>query len=107
MKHESLASRLERHFAAAIAAVAGVPTDAVDPQVRASADPKFGDFQCNAAMALSKKLGLKPREVAERIAAAVAPALTAIAEPLEIAGPGFINVRIKADFLAQWLSEIP
>ncbi len=106
MKHESLQQTLTGHFAAAIAAVTNGPSPA-DAGVRPAGDPKFGDYQCNAALPLAKTLGSKPREVAERIKAAVAPRLADLAEPLEIAGPGFINIRLKPEFLAQYLAEIP
>jgi len=107
MKHDSLQSLLAARFAAAIAQVAGTPAERVDPQVRPAGDPQFGDYQCNAAMALARPLKSKPRDLAQRIKDAVTPALADIAEPLEIAGPGFINVRLKAEFLARYLGEIP
>ena len=62
---------LERAFRAAIAQVSGADPAGVDPQVKASADPKHGDFQCNAALGLAKAMQAKPREIAERIVAAV------------------------------------
>jgi arginyl-tRNA synthetase len=106
MKNESLSALLRQRFAAAIAAVGGSPAPADSP-VRASTDPKFGDYQCNAAMALAKPLGVKPREAADRIVAAVSESLREIAEPLEVAGPGFINIRLRNEFLAARLAEIP
>src|SRR5216110_1281929 len=92
------------------AAVVGFVRDAAALEVLAreglvgvAADARFGDYQCNVAMPLAKTLRGKPREIAERIVAAVQ--LSDIAEPLEIAGPGFINVRIRSDFLAQRLQD--
>jgi len=73
----------------------------IDPAITASKNPKFGDFQCNAAMALSKVLGRPPREVAKEIVAALD--LTDLAEPLteaSIAGPGFINITIQPAAIA-------
>jgi arginyl-tRNA synthetase len=107
MRHDSLQNLLAEQFAAAIAQVTGRPADQIDPAVRPAGDPQFGDYQCNAAMALARPLKAKPREVAQRIADAVTPLLADIAEPLEIAGPGFINIRLKGEFLSQHLSEIP
>ena len=107
MKHDSLQDILAQRFAVAIAQVAGTPAEQTDPALRPAGDPKFGDYQCNAAMALARPLKAKPRDVAQRIKAAVEPLLTDIAEPLEIAGPGFLNVRLKAEFLAGYLGEIP
>jgi len=67
----------------------------------------MGDFQCNAAMALGKMVGQKPREVAQALVAAVD--VSDIAEPLDesaIAGPGFINIRLKTDALAEMLEAM-
>ncbi len=89
----SLFAELRTRFSEAVAQVAGAPP--VDPLVRPSADAKFGDYQCNIAMSLAKTLGAKPRDVAERVKAAAAPLLSDLAEPLEIAGAGFINIRLK------------
>ena len=91
---------LDSAFRAAIAAALGRAYADADPQVRPGAKPEFGDFQCNAAMGLARQAGdnpLNPRMLAQKIADAAArmPALMAIAEPLEIAGPGFINIRLK------------
>src|SRR5699024_169173 len=62
------------------------------------------DFQCNAAMGLAKRLGRAPREIAQEILEAVA--LEDIAEPLEIAGPGFLNIRLRTDWIAAQLGEL-
>ena len=107
MKHDSLQRLLSQHFAAAIAQVSGGSVDQTDPQVRPAGDPKFGDYQCNVAMSLARPLKAKPREIAERIKAAVEPRLADVAEPLEIAGPGFINIRLKDAFLAKYLADVP
>lgn len=106
MKNDSLSTLLRERFAAAIDSVAG-STTTQDPAVRTSTDPKFGDYQCNAAMVLARPLGVKPREAADRIVTAVSDSLRDIAEPLEIAGPGFINIRLRNDFLAARLAAIP
>ena len=107
MKHNSLQDILTQRFAAAVATVAGLPPDQVDPQIRPAGDPKFGDYQCNVAMSLARTLKSKPRDVAQRIKDAVESRLADIAEPLEIAGPGFLNIRLKDELLAQYLGEIP
>jgi len=104
MTPDSVIDLLRRRFAAAIARVTGQPVDAVDPQIRPAGDPRFGDYQCNAAMGLAKSLGAKPRELAQRIANAVE--LADVADPLERAGPGFINIRLSARFLAEYLGRI-
>lgn len=76
-----------------------------DPSVRPAQDEQFGDYQSNGAMALAKKLGKKPRDVA---AAIVAHAdLEDICAPPEIAGPGFINLRIRPAYVAALINGIP
>ncbi len=76
-----------------------------DPILRRSQDEKFGDFQSNAAMGLAKKLGKKPRDVAAEIIEALD--VDSMCETPEIAGPGFINFRLKPEFVAQSLQLIP
>lgn len=61
--------------------------------------PEFGEYQFNGAMALAKILKSNPREIAGKIVDSVE--LDDVAESLEIAGPGFINVKLKP----QWLAE--
>ena len=63
--------------------------------VRATADPKFGDYQINCAMAMGKRIGCNPREVAERLIQSID--VSDFCEPPEIAGPGFINLKFKKD----------
>jgi arginyl-tRNA synthetase len=67
-----------------------------------STRPEFGAYQFNGAMALGKVLGQKPRDIAQLIVDAVE--LDEIADKLEIAGPGFINVHIKPQWLTQELA---
>jgi len=95
------ATMLDRRFRAAISSVLGIVPEACDPQVRPSGDPRHGDFQSNAAMSLAKSHGMKPRELAERIARTVD--LAGIALAPEVAGPGFINIRLDAGALASML----
>jgi arginyl-tRNA synthetase len=76
---------------------------ATDPLVRETQDARFGDFQANVAMSLAKRLGRKPREVADAIVAAID--LTGIAARPEIAGPGFVNVRLDDGYLARLVGE--
>jgi arginyl-tRNA synthetase len=72
--------------------------------VRPSTDPKFGDYQANGVMALAKKLKTNPRKLAEEVVNNLD--LNDICEPPEVAGPGFINLRLKPEFLADRLLEI-
>lgn len=70
-------------------------------QVENTKDKSHGDFASNIAMMLAKPAGLKPRELAEQLIAAL-PADAAIAK-VEIAGPGFLNFFQNSDALAQRL----
>jgi len=72
-------------------------------QVRETADAKFGDYSGTMAMALAKRAGRKPRDVAAAIAGRLAeqPGYATLFEPPgDPVGPGFINVRIRAAALA-------
>jgi arginyl-tRNA synthetase len=66
--------------------------------IRPTTDPKHGDYQANLAMPLSKKIGKPPREVAQAVVDAVV--IGDVCEAPEIAGPGFINLKVKDSFLA-------
>ncbi|WP_252178712.1 arginine--tRNA ligase [Endozoicomonas sp. 4G] len=81
---------------------AGAPND-TPPMVRQSARANFGDYQCNAVMAAAKKMGLKPRDLAQKVAENLD--LEGIAENTEIAGPGFINIYLRPEWLAARLKE--
>ena len=72
--------------------------------VRPAADAKFGDYQANGVMALAKELKTNPRQLAEEVVKNLD--VGDICEPPEIAGPGFINFRLKTEFLAEMLLEI-
>lgn len=78
-----------------------------DPLLAPSKDPKFGDYQCNAAMGLAKQLGAKPRDVAQKIVDALSADVRAMCASVEIAGPGFINLRLSDDYLASLAGSIP
>ena len=66
--------------------------------VSRSARPEFGEYQFNGAMALAKQLRQKPRDIAEKIVEIVK--LDDVASKLEVAGPGFINVQLNNEWLA-------
>jgi len=85
-------------LAKALSAAAGAAFDAMGlearfGEVRRSDKPELADFQCNGAMPAAKAAGRNPREIAGEIAAALK------AHPLvlsaEVAGPGFINLRVS------------
>ncbi|WP_455852872.1 arginine--tRNA ligase [Pantoea endophytica] len=76
---------------------AGAPADC-EPQVRQSAKVQFGDYQANGMMAVAKKLGQAPRQLAEQVIQHLD--LNGIASKVEIAGPGFINIFLDRTWLA-------
>ncbi|WP_416190294.1 arginine--tRNA ligase [Neisseria sp. CCUG17229] len=90
--HQTVAHEAEAAFAAA--GIAGAP---VVLQPAKNAD--FGDFQINGVMGAAKQAKQNPRELAQKVADALAG--NAVIESAEVAGPGFINLRLHADFLAQ------
>ncbi len=78
-----------------------------DPLITPCKDPKLGDFQANAAMGLAKRVGQKPRDVASAIVKHLD--LGDLAEPVTeaaIAGPGFINIRLRSEALAALLASM-
>lgn len=84
---------------------AGSP--APDAMIAASKSPQFGDYQSNAAMPLGKLLGTSPRDAAKAIVAKLD--LGTLAEPVteaSIAGPGFINVRLRGEALGGLLGSL-
>ncbi|WP_133755615.1 arginine--tRNA ligase [Naumannella halotolerans] len=91
----SLPSKLSARFAD----VAGV-----DPELRPATKPQFGHFQSNVALRLAKSEGQNPRAVAQRLVDEIDVA--DLAEPLEIAGPGFINIRLKPEVLAAEAEQV-
>ncbi|MEQ8844254.1 MAG: arginine--tRNA ligase [Phycisphaerales bacterium] len=98
---------LDARFGEAIARAFPESAGRVDALIAPSKKAAMGDFQCNAAMALGKMVGQNPREVAQAIVAAAD--IADIAEPLDgsaIAGPGFINIRLRPEALAGLLGEL-
>ncbi|ECG8589219.1 arginine--tRNA ligase [Salmonella enterica subsp. salamae] len=81
---------------------AGAPADC-EPQVRQSAKVQFGDYQANGMMAVAKKLGMAPRQLAEQVLTHLD--LSGIASKVEIAGPGFINIFLDPAFLAEQVQQ--
>ncbi len=93
----NLLETLRSAFAAATPE--GGDPSAFSAAVRPSTDPKFGDYQANGCMALAKALKANPRELAAQAASRVD--LSPLADRPEVAGPGFLNVRLKDDWLAE------
>ncbi|NER83170.1 MAG: arginine--tRNA ligase [Leptolyngbya sp. SIO1D8] len=95
-----LKSRLEQALVNAF----GPELEGVDPILVPATNPKFGDYQANGAMSLAKRLKNKPRAIAETLVAHLEVA--DLCETPEVAGPGFINLRLKANYLEVQLKAI-
>ena len=85
----------------AIVASFGPEYGDADPLIRPSS---FADFQANVALPLAKRLGRPPREVAGELAARLDVA--DMCEPPEVSGPGFINLRLRDDWIAAQASRM-
>ncbi|TAF05334.1 MAG: arginine--tRNA ligase [Nostocales cyanobacterium] len=97
---EQLKLKLEQALVAAF----GADYTGVDPILVTASNPKFGDFQANVALSLSKKLGMQPRAIASAIVEKLD--VSDICEPPEIAGPGFINLKLQTSYLEAQLNAI-
>jgi len=76
---------------------AGLPSDS-EPLITQSTRPEFGHYQANGALPAAKKMKTNPRELANQVVAELA--LEGVADKIEIAGPGFINIHLSPDYLA-------
>jgi arginyl-tRNA synthetase len=81
----------------------GAPADC-EPQVRQSAKAQFGDYQANGMMAVAKSLAMPPRQLAEKVLEQLD--LTGIAQKVEIAGPGFINIFLAPEWLSTQIDSV-
>jgi arginyl-tRNA synthetase len=99
----NLLALIQGQAAEALRGLAPDPAPAAS-QVRPTQDPRHGDYQLNCAMSLAKELGRKPRELAEVIAGRLP--LGDFLRPPEVAGPGFINLRLRDDWIAERLREM-
>ena len=93
---------LEERISAAMTLVTGQKDCAAI--VKPAADAKFGDYQANGVMALAKRMKTNPRKLAESVVEKLT--IDDICYPAEVAGPGFINLRLRPEFLADRLLKI-
>jgi arginyl-tRNA synthetase len=102
----NLLTQIRSLFEPALTAIAADEAKVPDylGAIKPSANPDHGDYQANCAMALGKALGQKPPEVAKQLIAALPP--NDVLEPPTVAGPGFINLRLKSEFLAKAIQGI-
>lgn len=94
---------LSERVLAAMSAAYG-SENATDPKLTPATRPDFGDYQCNAAMSLSKKLKSRPRDVATAILSHLEVA--DLCDSPQIAGPGFINLTLSDAFVDHKLNEM-
>ena len=90
---EILDSRVKHAMVAA-----GIPQEC-SAAISLSTKPQFGDYQANGAMGAAKRMKTNPRELAAKVMEQLD--LGDIAEKVEIAGPGFLNIHLRNDWLAQ------
>ncbi|MEA5619737.1 arginine--tRNA ligase [Cronbergia sp. UHCC 0137] len=100
----STQEQLKLKLVQALVAAFGEEFAGVDPILVAASNPKFGDYQANVALSLSKKLGKQPRAIATAIVEKLD--VSEFCEPPEIAGPGFINLKLQRSYLEAQLSAI-
>ncbi|MCK4753512.1 MAG: arginine--tRNA ligase [Planctomycetes bacterium] len=93
---------LEERISDVMASVAG--REGCAAIVRPTTDAKFGDYQVNGIMSLAKELKTNPRKLAEQVVEKLD--LSDICDKPEIAGPGFINLRLKTEYLTARLLEV-
>lgn len=82
---------------------AGLPAD-TNPAISLSNRPQFGDYQANGVMGAAKKLKTNPRELATKVVEHLD--LEGVAEKIELAGPGFINIHLDKNWLASQLNQV-
>ncbi|MFW5702386.1 MAG: arginine--tRNA ligase [Candidatus Dojkabacteria bacterium] len=104
--------KIETQLKQGIAKATGLDFDAV--KLERPADESHGEWSTNIALVLSKKLGRNPRELAEEIKTKLEqeaeaddyPEANDYLEAVEVAGPGFINFRIKKEYYLHLLERI-
>lgn len=101
----NLLSELRQRFSSALQGLA--PTEAitaVGALVHPAQDTRFGDYQANFAMKLAPRLGLKPQTLAQQVIERLDVA--DLCEAPSIAGPGFINLKLREDWLATQVTTL-
>lgn len=95
---------LKTRFEQALVAAFGEELAGCDPMVVLASNPKFGDYQSNVAMSLTKQLKQKPRDIAQTLVDSLD--IADLCAPPEIAGPGFINLTLQPAYLESQLNTI-
>lgn len=100
----NVVEQLKTQFTQALVAAFGADFQEIDPMLVPASNPKFGDYQCNISLSLSKQLGQQPRAIAQKILEHLD--VGGICQTPTIAGPGFINLTIEPAYLEAQISEI-
>ncbi|MDB9314666.1 arginine--tRNA ligase [Spirulina sp. CS-785/01] len=100
----SIQETLNQKVQIAVQTALGEDFPQYQPYIVPATNPKFGDYQCNLALPLAKHLQQKPRDIAQTILDALP--VQAICETPDIAGPGFINFKIRPDYLQQKIEQV-
>lgn len=98
----NILAALRERFTAALQPLT-CPVDPWLDMIHPAQDPRFGDYQANLAMPLAKQLGQPPRDVAAQVVERLQVA--DLCETPEVAGPGFINLRLRNPWLAEQLGR--
>jgi arginyl-tRNA synthetase len=105
---ETLLALLDARLGAAVRTAFGPDVRVPEQLVLPTRDPRHGDYSCPAAMTAAKAMGRNPFELAELLASALD--IADICEPPEVVRPGFVNLRLRVDWLAARLAagvEVP
>lgn len=92
---------LAARFRDALVAAFGAEHAGIDPVIRPS---RFADFQANVALALGKRLGRQPRDVAAALVEHLR--LDDVCLPVEVSGPGFLNLTLREDWVARQVDAL-
>ncbi|MBT9313236.1 arginine--tRNA ligase [Leptothoe kymatousa] len=95
---------LKNRLQTALVNAFGPDLEGTDPVLVPTNNPKFGDYQANVAMSLAKRLKDKPRAIATKIVENLT--IDDLCEEPQIAGPGFINLKFKTDYLQNQLKAV-
>lgn len=100
----SIQTQLAQQFSRALVAAFGDEFGDTDPLVVPASNPRFGDYQSNIALSLTKRLKKNPMTIAQEICDRLQ--VSNLCQSPEIAKPGFINLTLKPNYLAAQLTEM-
>jgi arginyl-tRNA synthetase len=100
----STIEQLTQRFQEALVTAFDAQLTEIVPLVVGASNPRFGDYQSNCALSLAKKLGQPPRKVAQELVNHLK--ISDLCQTPEIAGPGFINLTLKPEYLQTQLTAI-